>query len=204
LSRGATVYPFQWKGERAEEFAKERNAVLASKRSKFEGIYSLAPSSLVKIPKGLHLVLPSPNGSTLTLESAKHTTTYAGCLRNIKALCDHLNSNYKRIAVIPCGERWEDNSLRPAIEDLIAAGGIIAGLSGTKSPEAKLAEATFTSCEDIESIINACSSGIELHERGFGEDVSLAIAVNASNTIPLFLNEKYINLKSTSYKSSEK
>jgi len=62
LSRDAVVLPFSWKGERALEFAAERNAILATSRGRFDGTYSLAPSSLTTVPAELRLVLPSPNG----------------------------------------------------------------------------------------------------------------------------------------------
>jgi 2-phosphosulfolactate phosphatase len=47
--------------------------------------YSLSPQSLASIPKGTRLVLPSPNGATLTLATEK-TPTLAGCLRNYRAV----------------------------------------------------------------------------------------------------------------------
>jgi 2-phosphosulfolactate phosphatase len=193
LQRAATVFPFPWKGAQAEQFAKQKNATLASSRFRFNEGYSLAPSSLISIPENFRLVLPSPNGSTLTLEAAIHTTTYAGCLRNAKALGHHLSYRHTRIAVIPSGERWPDGHLRPAIEDLIGAGAIISHLSGSKSPEAKIAEATYHSCDSVAQSINACASGRELHERGFGEDIQLAADENCSTTVPLFLDGAYID-----------
>src|SRR5580698_7967397 len=63
LGRGATVLPYRWRDDSAAEYARERNAVLAGKRT--AGGFSLAPSSLVDAPRGLRLVLPSPNGSSL-------------------------------------------------------------------------------------------------------------------------------------------
>lgn len=195
LQRNATLFPFPWKGDRAEEFAKQKQATLASPRFRFEGTYSLAPSSLISIPEGFRLVLPSPNGSTLTLESAAHTTTYAGCLRNAAALGRHLSSRYRRIGVIPAGERWEDGQLRPAIEDLLGAGAIVAHLSGRKSPEAGMAEMAYSSCENITRTINECASGRELHDRGFAQDVVLAVQENCSEVVPLFQNGEYVALK---------
>src|SRR2546430_15311912 len=63
VSRGATILPCEWNDQRASAMAKSENAELASKRG--EGRFSLAPASLRDVPRGLRLVLPSPNGSTL-------------------------------------------------------------------------------------------------------------------------------------------
>jgi len=197
LQRRATILPFPWKGEQAEEFAREKNAILASKRGRFDDAYSLAPSSLISIPEEFRLVLPSPNGSTLTLEAAGHATTYAGCLRNARSLGDHLSSNYKRIGVIPSGEKWEDGELRPAVEDLFGAGAIISNLNGRKSPEARMAESSYISCKSIAEAINECSSGRELHGRGFGDDVNLAVEENCSQALPLFTDGEYKNQADT-------
>jgi hypothetical protein len=68
-SRGATIFPYRWKDETATTYAKERGAEVANSRSRFEGRFSLAPSSLVEIPSGFRLVLPSPNGSSLAFEA---------------------------------------------------------------------------------------------------------------------------------------
>jgi 2-phosphosulfolactate phosphatase len=48
-------------------------------------------------------------------------------------------------------------------------------LSGTKSPEAQAAAAVFNDAQDnLKTLVKACSSGRELIERGFEEDVDLA------------------------------
>lgn len=105
LSRNTTVYPFPWGERDARSFANSRKAILASKRKKFDTAYSLSPSSLIKIPEHTKLVLPSPNGSTLTLRSSQHCKTFAGCLRNAEHLSQFLNKKYQKISIIPCGER---------------------------------------------------------------------------------------------------
>src|SRR5438445_11331164 len=63
VGRGATIFPCEWNDDRAVALAKEVLAELASKRG--QGKFSLAPASLRDVPRGLRLLLPSPNGSTL-------------------------------------------------------------------------------------------------------------------------------------------
>ena len=94
--------------------------------------YSLSPAGLLEIPAGTRLVLPSPNGSTLSL-ATRGTPTLAGCLRNSRSVAAYAGRLGRRVAVIPCGERWPDGSLRPAVEDLVGAGTIISRLRGSKS-----------------------------------------------------------------------
>lgn len=191
LWRGAAVFPFRGSYEMAEEFARSKNAILASKRGR-AGAYSLAPSSLMTIPAGTKLVLPSPNGSRLTIESSKHCHTVAGCLRNSKAVADYLQNRFKKITVIPCGERWPDGTLRPSLEDLIGAGAIMSCLRGTKSPEALHAEMVYAALEDVTESVSRCSSGVELRERGYAEDVAIASEVNVSDCVPVYEGERYV------------
>ena len=119
----------------------QRRALLAGKRE--AAGYTLSPSSLESIPAGTALVLPSPNGSALSLEAGAETPTYCACLRNAPAVAARLSASARRVNVIPAGEQWHDGSLRPCVEDLIGAGAVIAGLSGSLSPEAELARAAF-------------------------------------------------------------
>ena len=75
---GALVYPFRSKDQTAAAYARSREAMLANATREFEGGgYSLSPSSLLDIPAGTALVLPSPNGSTLSL-STGDIPTFAG------------------------------------------------------------------------------------------------------------------------------
>lgn len=64
VSRGATVEP-----------SADRTGPRSLDR------YSLSPASLIEIPDGYHLVLPSPNGAALSLLTGGKTT-FTACLRN--------------------------------------------------------------------------------------------------------------------------
>ena len=193
VSRGARVYPFRWKDERAATFAREKGALLAvSSRKDPQGL-SLSPKSLLKLEPGSAIVLPSPNGATLSLATDR-TPTFAGCLRNASAVAKVAAALGPRITVIPAGERWEDGSLRPALEDLLGAGAILHALPGSRSPDAELAVAAFLRFRErlLETLAD-CGSGREAADRGSAEDVRLAAAWDSSRAAPRLLDEAYQN-----------
>jgi 2-phosphosulfolactate phosphatase len=189
-SRKATVYPFSKRDESALEFARSLGAELAQKRG--DAKFSLSPQSLLKIPEDTKLVLPSPNGATLTLATGK-TPTLAGCLRNVRAVADAAKKYGDRIAVISAGERWPDGSLRPSFEDLIGAGAIINYLNGKCSPEAYAARSAFLAVEgELTNLLLQCGSGKELIERGYKDDVYLASELNVSDCAPVLQDGAYV------------
>jgi 2-phosphosulfolactate phosphatase len=192
VGNGGTVCPNGWKDESAVAYAESVGAIMASPIRKSDPDYSLSPTSLLKIPAGSRLVLPSPKGSTLTL-ATRETPTFTGCLRNATVVAAALRGTGKRISVIPTGEKWEDGSLRPALEDLVGAGAIINQLTGTRSPEAELAVATFLHFQNnLPSCLKQCSSGRELIGRGFEGDVDLAAAMDSSSAAPILKNGAYV------------
>jgi 2-phosphosulfolactate phosphatase len=193
-SNGAIVYPYKWKD--AKVYAESLKAELAIKRE--SGKYSLSPASLQNIPGGTKLFLPSPNGASLSLETG-NTLTVAGCLRNCEAVAKFAQK-FGKIAVIPAGERWGDNSLRLSFEDLVGAGAILSYLQGTLSPEAQIAVAAFNSCrENLLDYLRKCSSGKELISRGYSGDVELAGAFNVSNCVPVLVESAYKRLCDNDY-----
>ena len=185
LDRGATILPYQWDDECVLEYA-DANAALVASRDRSSSNYSLSPKSLLDVPPGSRLVLPSPNGSSLCFQARdRGSAVIAGSLRNAKSVAEWAQKAAKPINIIPCGEKWEDGSLRPAIEDLIGAGAILSQLRGSKSPESEIAIAAFESARsDLGSIIRNSASGRELIERGFEQDVDLASQLNVSSTVP--------------------
>jgi 2-phosphosulfolactate phosphatase len=191
VERGASVFPFRFADEaRAAAFAKEKNAVLASKRGA-PGALSLSPASLARLPEGSRLVLPSPNGATLSLMTGD-TPTLVGCLRNARAVADAAQKIGKQVSVVPAGERWPDGSLRLALEDLVGAGAILSALSGARSPEAELAVAAF---ERFGVDLSLSVSGQELIRRGFEDDVAIACQIDASDCVPALRFGAYVSAR---------
>ena len=183
-ARGASVLPFLWHDERVRAFAAERGALVAGPRWDSSG-YSLSPASLATVPGGTRIVLPSPNGSQLSFLAAQSGAVYAGSLRNASAVAARLNERAGPCAVIAAGERWPDARLRPAAEDLIGAGAILARLRGSRSPEAELACAAWRAAEpQLARVLHECASGVELAERGFARDVELAAELDADPVAP--------------------
>jgi 2-phosphosulfolactate phosphatase len=179
-ARGAAVLPYRWRDSTAARYAEERQAILADGLRRADG-YSLSPVSLAGIPPRTRLVLPSPNGAALSLRAAGVGTTVAACLRNAAAVAEFARAQGSPVAVIGCGELWKDGSLRPAWEDLVGAGAVIAALPSSRSPEAESACHAFRCAEpDLRGRLRACSSGRELIERGFAADVELAARVGES------------------------
>lgn len=186
---GAVVLPYKFRDDSAVSFANQADALLASSRDGHG--YSLSPTSLQHIPKGTRLVLPSPNGATISL-SAPSTKTIAGCLRNATVVARAAAQIGTRISVIPAGEKWVDGSLRPALEDWLGAGAVVAALDGSKSPEAISAEILFTaSSVELPERIASCASARELIDRGFSNDVEIAASLDCSNAVPVLENGIY-------------
>ena len=190
-NRGAVVFPYQWKDESAQKFARTVGAKVAGKRG--SGNYSLSPTSLLSVDKETRLILPSPNGSSLSLATML-TPTLTSCLRNCKAVALSAMNYGKKIAVIPAGERWSDNTLRPSFEDFVGAGAVINYLKGSLSPEAQIAVTAYQNIRlSIVDMVKQCSSGKELIERGFEQDIDLALQINVSNSVPTLINGMYKN-----------
>lgn len=196
-NKGAVVYPYQWKDETAKAYAKSLNAELADSTRKDAGAYSLSPSSLMSMKAHTKLVLPSPNGSTLSL-ATKTIPTICGSLRNAKAVAGFAVTLGKSVSIIATGEQWPDRALRPAFEDLLGAGAIVSYLTGSLSPESKTALSVYQCLQsNLLQEIKSCGSGKELIERGFEKDIDLACDINASNNVPLLTNDCFVGRKST-------
>lgn len=189
VGRSMYVYPYSGPREEAEAFASRHAAVLARHRG--QGGFSLSPEAFATAPYVERVVLPSLNGSTLTLQAAEKSRVFCGCLRNAAAVAEAC-AEYESVGVVPAGEKWPDGSLRPALEDWLGAGAIISHLHGAWSPEAKAAAAAFEAQPDklLETLL-AIPSGMELVDWGYGQDVELAAQYNVSATAPHFKSPAY-------------
>jgi 2-phosphosulfolactate phosphatase len=182
--KGAMVWPHPG-GEQAHALARSLEAVLAGGRTHREGP-SLSPSSMLDLPKDARIVLPSPNGSAIT-QALRGTacTVVAGCLRNAAAVARFVQG-FRRVLLVPGGERWGDGSLRFAYEDLVGAGAVVDRLVALTpavelSPEADVARLAFQHRQPL----SLTPSGIELVERDFAADVQLASQLDTSATVPV-------------------
>jgi 2-phosphosulfolactate phosphatase len=197
VSRGTAVYPCEWHGSRATKLARSVGAELAVGRGQMspERPWSLSPASLLAAPAPERLVLPSPNGSTIA--SAATGTVVTACLRNAAAVASWLTAASPAvITVISAGERWPDDSLRPALEDLLGAAAVLSGLAdrtGTSgwSPDAIVAARSFDPAS-VADAVRSCGSAKELHERGYSADVDVAIDVDASSVVPVLRDGAFV------------
>jgi 2-phosphosulfolactate phosphatase len=183
-ARGAVVQPAPWPFEGAGAGERLQVADGSGPRA-----LSLSPGSLSGLVPGESIVLPSANGSHCSaLAAATGRLVVGACLRNAVAVGAWLVGRQGVVGVIACGERWPDGSLRPAVEDLIGAGAVVAALGGEPScsPEASAARATFAAAAgDLAAVLAECASGRELRAQGLGDDVEWAAQLQVSRAVPV-------------------
>ena len=202
LDRGGRVLPVRKGDVRAISSARSAGAVVAGEQK-----WSLRPSSLLDLPAGTLLALPSPNGATLCARAAAAgATVFAACLRNAESVAREVEkiAGERPIGIVPAGERWGVTAgpLRPGIEDLLGAGAVAAALLATNSsgasPETRLAASCFShEIENVGELLRGCASGRELAAAGHSADVELAAAVGASSCAPMLRGGVLTNKLST-------
>jgi 2-phosphosulfolactate phosphatase len=178
----------------AANFADSLNAVLADGTDPAGP--SLSPVRLSTLQRGDRVVLPSPNGSTCAAIAAElgARSVVAACLRNAQAVARWLRGQRGSVAVVACGERWPDESLRPALEDLLGAGAVVSALGGSRSLEAEASAALWHSfAPDVERLLRATASGLELEARGWSDDLMFACEVGASSCVPVLRDGTFTN-----------
>jgi 2-phosphosulfolactate phosphatase len=202
---GIEVLPYPWRDPRAAAFARRHDAVLAVRRDKVTrpGQVSLSPPTIRAAADIDRLVLPSPNGSTIAWHLAGSGAHVLGVsLRNIDVAADWTAQRLRddpeaAVAVIAAGEQWPDGALRPAVEDLLGEGALLAGLAdrgvGPLSPEAGAAAAAWRDAAGrLPELIHDCASARELVADGYPDDVSVAVEVNASRSVPYLSGERFV------------
>lgn len=205
LEGGGIVLPLPWDHADAEAFAARHDADLAGLRG--NGRPSLSPTDLLAQPHVGRIVLASPNGAALSFAAREHgaSRVLAGCLRNASAVARFIHRQVGRrasVAVIAAGERWSghDGPLRPALEDLLGAGAILAALdpSGSLgepgcSPEARAARAAFADARPrlFEALL-ASASGVELRGRGWDDDVATSAALDVTTVVGELIGNAFV------------
>jgi 2-phosphosulfolactate phosphatase len=190
VQHGAEVYPCRER-ENEVELARRLGAEAALGRSDApaRSRFSLSPLTYLGIEPGARVVLRSPNGATCC--RAGRGPVLVGCLLNATAAAGDAAgaAGGRCVTVVACGERWvkrgEDGPLRVAIEDLLGAGAIISALPGSRSPEARVAEAAFLSLRgEIADLIADSGSGRELAAYGYAADVVHASRLDRYAAVP--------------------
>lgn len=207
VERGIEVLPFGWADDRAGAYATALDATLAVGRLEAlerPGTPSLSPAAMQHADGVERLVLPSPNGSTISAALAgSGSQVVAACLRNraaVAAWLAPLVSGGAVLALVPAGERWPDGTLRPCAEDLWGAGAVLDALLTVRavpatvlSPEARVAVAAWRAVASaVGPELAACSGGVELAGKGFAEDVVVAARVDVSRVVPVLRERAFV------------
>jgi 2-phosphosulfolactate phosphatase len=202
IDLGVEVFPYRLRDASAAAFAASKSAVLAVGRAeRTAGGVSLSPLSVRtaaaaggELATNPRLVLPSPNGSAICRQLAETGTTVVGaCLRNAPAVARWIRrQGFDVVGVVAAGERWPGDLLRPAVEDLWGAGAVIAGLTGSSSPEAGAAAAAWSAVAGAVGVALAdCGSGRELAADGWGDEVPVAAEVGLSDAVPVLSGDSF-------------
>ena len=205
VESGCTVFPYRWADDGAAAYAAAHDATLAGRRE--HGELSLSPTGLLAVTTPLRIVLPSPNGSALAFAAREHGARHvlAGCLRNASAtaiVARRLAGPGGVIAVIAAGERWHGATgpIRPAVEDLLGAGAVLAALDPAAavsapccSPEAAAARAAFVAARPrLHDAIAGSSSGRELLGRGWDDDVATSAALDVTDHAARLVDDAFV------------
>lgn len=217
IESGATVFPYRWADDGAAAYAAKQRAILAGPRE--DGGPSLSPTDLLTLEPGTRIVLPSPNGSALAFAARERGATHvlAGCLRNATATANLARQlaaaasgdgggaaavNGATIAIVAAGERWHGATgpLRPAVEDLLGAGAILAALDPAASisspgcsPEAAAARAAFVGARPrLREILPTTVGGRQLIGRGWADDVDASSALDVTSRAAVLRDDAFV------------
>jgi 2-phosphosulfolactate phosphatase len=206
VEQGLRVLPYRWRDDSAVAVARLHGAMLAVLRKEAgPGQVTLSPESILHADlraDGIdRLVLPSPNGSAISVRLADAGVTVVGVsLRNAAAAAAWVRERARGrpVGVVASGERWPDGSLRPAVEDLWGAGAFLDGLAEAStdgfSPEARTALSAYRGISgSVSAALRESVSGRELRGFGFSGDVAVAAAVGVSKAVPILRDGWFVD-----------
>ncbi|WP_022882989.1 2-phosphosulfolactate phosphatase [Gryllotalpicola ginsengisoli] len=185
--------------EAAAAYAAAVGAKLAGRRG--EAGLTLSPTSMTPENAAAsgagRLVVLSLNGSRVAAAAAGFgVPVVAANLRNFSAVARWVLAYQQQlgtranVAVVASGERRADDSLRPAVEDQLAAGAVVEALQKLGidfcSPEAAVAAAAFAGLRGaVKHLLTASVSGQELAAVGQLDDVKIAAQLDVSDVVPV-------------------
>ncbi|WP_109315213.1 2-phosphosulfolactate phosphatase [Pseudovibrio ascidiaceicola] len=179
--RGAVVVPVADR-DHGQALAAEIGGVCAGRRR--EAGFSLSPPTLMGLSAKDVLVLPSPNGATLSA-LPREGRVFAAAFRNVAAVAAYLKEVSGKVLLVAAGEKWPDGSLRPAFEDQLACGALAHMLNCPMSSEASFARAGYLACtDDLHGALQDCVSGQELAHYGYAADVEWAADLDSESCVP--------------------
>jgi 2-phosphosulfolactate phosphatase len=197
---GLEVEPFPTLDrEAAAAYAESVGAKLAGRRG--DPGLSLSPTSMtaenVAAFGAPRAVVISLNGSRVAADAGRYgVPVVAANLRNFSAVARWVLDYQRRlgqrakVAVVASGERRADDTLRPAVEDQLAAGAVVGALAqlgiDASSPEAAVAAAAFESLRRAAGhLLTASVSARELAAVDQLEDVRIAAKLDVSDVVPV-------------------
>lgn len=176
LSRGAVVFP---------SGSNDRNEMPAN---------WISPSSLQRAHFGERInVLPSPSTALakeafrlLKKNGHENSAVISACLRNAAAVCEWLSRRSGPVLLLVASS-YEPKLNEDCFEDILSAGAVAAGLSGSKSPETMAAHATFVASinSGILEGLTKSKNGIQLMNAGKERDIQLAAELDVSDSVPV-------------------
>jgi 2-phosphosulfolactate phosphatase len=196
------IFPFP-ESKDSEKYASELNAEATVGRRDVprKGRFSLSPLTYLNAKPDTRIVLTSLNGGTCCEIAQDAPYLFVGALLNASAVAASISKIVEKsnmgIAIIACGEKDPDGhtggELRTAVEDYLGAGAILSYLDLNKSVEARVCEGAFLQSQDkIDQILWDCTSGKELREIGFGEDVRYCFQLDLYECVPMFKNGYFV------------
>ena len=194
-ARGAAVRPATWPFDPARApgsaVAPDATHVVVADGSG-PGQLGLSPGGLAALGPGDDVVLPSANGSHCSaLAAGSGAVVVAACLRNATAVARYAaEAGPGAVGIVPCGERWGDGRLRPAVEDLVGAGAVVGALAAPPyAPSCRARgrgrRGRSAACTDLAAMLDECESGRELHSKGLAGDLVWAAACDVSDSVPV-------------------
>ena len=127
VGRGAQVWPHPG-GPGARELADEVDGLLAGRRTLDRRPLAVAHLTARPARRARGWCCPRPTAAPIAYSlAAQPCQVFAGALRNASAVGRYLAEApaIGPVVIVPAGERWPDDSIRVAYEDLVGAGAII-------------------------------------------------------------------------------